>query len=1087
MTTITTRAGKGSPLTNTELDNNFTNLNTAKYESGNSVSLGSGTFSGLVTVKNPNYATGALRLSRNLDTAVYGAVAVKQSFGSIHNGAAVYPVDVVGGVDTDGTALYYQVLLDSTDKFKISPSSVVFNESGADTDFRVESDTSSHLLFADAGNNRVGVNISAPEQTFHVNSGNQTVALFEGTGSTGAYIRLRDGDTAEGQYGWVGQDANTLKFFADNSAPLLFLDTSESVFNQNGFNIDFRVESNSNTHALFVDAGANKVVFGSSGVPNINGSSPRVYDAIVDNGIAIGNGAYTHGFIGTGGTDGNVMIAANSYAGNVGSPRYVYISGGTSGGGFGEIASFNRDTGIVFNEESAPASDFRVESVSNTHMLFVDAGNNRVSIGESTNAPNATLEVKGGVTMTAGWDRTIEVAGDSASGFPVIVWNSQDAGYGGIGYDRTAATAPMKFWVDATGSDIISTGRNVFELGKHGGATVFNQDSNDIDFRVESDSNTHMLFVDAGNNRVAVGTAGTNYTGSDFAVQGRTTFNNGSTTVGQNLIVDGYSADNDDNILVIGTQRSSGGPFIGYGLGQNGTDSFWSATYDNFSGAHSVLVLNGNALEFDHDRTNTQTAVGSEVPTKNMLRINRQEAIFNDDSVDQDFRVESDAYSQALFVDAADGVINIGSGIIGRATTDNFTLNSKTQPHYGFNLDPTTGTPIGVSGYYGISLATSGAERVRVSQTGSFQSFHGNGGQFVVNEGSADSDFRVESDGNTHALFVDAGNNRIGINTSAPGAVLDVVSTDGGMQPAGIGVIRARPVYAGSRYFSAFQALGSASGSSNTGGMHIGAISDNNANIATGQYYATSGAYTPVSTSATKIGMTGESITFSSDAGLTVGTNHFPTELMRINASGVVVNEYGYDRDFRVESDNNSTMLFVDGSNNYVGIGSSVAGATSLYVHGGVTKSSANHDPRLAANITNGSHYGNQNGGSIETVYGWAGTGRSGSKLIIEYAANTWKAYAFEIQISSTRGMARIFVGGYNNSSDQNTTYIDDSSGMITSVVFSRTSTVGAGQGSKVTITMSGTDVHPMMTVKYSQSGGDGTPRADRLYVDTVY
>jgi hypothetical protein len=35
MTTITTRAGKGSALTHTELDDNFTNLNTAKLEAGN--------------------------------------------------------------------------------------------------------------------------------------------------------------------------------------------------------------------------------------------------------------------------------------------------------------------------------------------------------------------------------------------------------------------------------------------------------------------------------------------------------------------------------------------------------------------------------------------------------------------------------------------------------------------------------------------------------------------------------------------------------------------------------------------------------------------------------------------------------------------------------------------------------------------------------------------------------------------------------------------------------------------------------------------------------------------------------------------
>ena len=39
MTTIVTRAGKGSPLTWNEVDNNFTNLNSAKYESGDSPSF----------------------------------------------------------------------------------------------------------------------------------------------------------------------------------------------------------------------------------------------------------------------------------------------------------------------------------------------------------------------------------------------------------------------------------------------------------------------------------------------------------------------------------------------------------------------------------------------------------------------------------------------------------------------------------------------------------------------------------------------------------------------------------------------------------------------------------------------------------------------------------------------------------------------------------------------------------------------------------------------------------------------------------------------------------------------------------------
>ena len=37
---------------------------------------------------------------------------------------------------------------------------------------------------------------------------------------------------------------------------------------------------------------------------------------------------------------------------------------------------------------------------------------------------------------------------------------------------------------------------------KSASGAVFNDDSRDRDFRVESDSNTHALFVDAGNDRV---------------------------------------------------------------------------------------------------------------------------------------------------------------------------------------------------------------------------------------------------------------------------------------------------------------------------------------------------------------------------------------------------------------------------------------------------------------------------------------------------------------------------------------------------------------------------------------------------------
>jgi len=46
----------------------------------------------------------------------------------------------------------------------------------------------------------------------------------------------------------------------------------------------------------------------------------------------------------------------------------------------------------------------------------------------------------------------------------------------------------------------------------------------------------------------------------------------------------------------------------------------------------------------------------------------------------------------------------------------------------------------------------------------------------VFNDGTVDQDFRVESNGNTHMLFVDGGNDVVGIGTSSPNFPLDVVS-----------------------------------------------------------------------------------------------------------------------------------------------------------------------------------------------------------------------------------------------------------------------------------------------------------------------
>ena len=64
------------------------------------------------------------------------------------------------------------------------------------------------------------------------------------------------------------------------------------------------------------------------------------------------------------------------------------------------------------------------------------------------------------------------------------------------------------------------------------------------------------------------------------------------------------------------------------------------------------------------------------------------------------------------------------------------------------------------------NIATGGVERVTLSS-----------GATVFNQGGSDTDFRIESDTKTHMFFIDSGNNRIGINSSSPTAMFQIIDT----------------------------------------------------------------------------------------------------------------------------------------------------------------------------------------------------------------------------------------------------------------------------------------------------------------------
>jgi cytoskeletal protein CcmA (bactofilin family) len=111
-----------------------------------------------------------------------------------------------------------------------------------------------------------------------------------------------------------------------------------------------------------------------------------------------------------------------------------------------------------------------------------------------------------------------------------------------------------------------------------------------------------------------------------------------------------------------------------------------------------------------------------------------------------------------------------------------------------------------------------------------------------------------------------------------------------------------------------------------------------------------------VVSSDTKIALDGGGDTYIIESASNV-VSHFAgtRENFKVGYTGVSVNEGGADVDFRVESDGNANMLFVDGGNNKVGIGTNTSDGT-LHVHtasAGSVAASADADELVLENSGN--------------------------------------------------------------------------------------------------------------------------------------
>lgn len=185
-----------------------------------------------------------------------------------------------------------------------------------------------------------------------------------------------------------------------------------------------------------------------------------------------------------------------------------------------------------------------------------------------------------------------------------------------------------------------------------GGTVVVNDGSNNADFRVESDNNANMLFVDAGSDHVNIGTASD--LGAVLNVSGTGIFQTADNTDTLTLISTDADTDSGPNLRLYRNNDSNGdGDVLGQidfeGRNDNSQDVVYAriraVAEDITDGTEDARIIIEKAV--NGSTTEVMRSVGSET-------------VFNDGSIDLDFRVESDGNANMFKVDAGNNQVFIG-------------------------------------------------------------------------------------------------------------------------------------------------------------------------------------------------------------------------------------------------------------------------------------------------------------------------------------------------------------------------------------------------------------------------------------------
>ena len=196
------------------------------------------------------------------------------------------------------------------------------------------------------------------------------------------------------------------------------------------------------------------------------------------------------------------------------------------------------------------------------------------------------------------------------------------------------------------------------------GNVVINEDSADVDFRVETNTSSHTLFIDGGTNNIGI------HSGTEWALTGG---GNASSSSGVSIDMS-Y-----DGTIYAGSSYWAGGL-------KTGTGFFSDASGDRYKRtSRQVTQINQTSQGGDMSfRSQTSGNAGAVISWHEMAKFTRSEVKFNDGGLNQDFRVASVGQSHMFFVDASQNRATFGQATASISSGGLYMdLSNDTQAHIG--------------------------------------------------------------------------------------------------------------------------------------------------------------------------------------------------------------------------------------------------------------------------------------------------------------------------------------------------------------------------------------------------------------------